>query len=112
MRTDPCPTAPLAFDDCSQAVAAGALFVAGSVAWQYALDRRSGVVSTSTTEIDVETKSATEVALREPEQVCLAQPVSESIGYKSACVRWAEGGMPTTEPAKRHLPRLVLEKLE
>lgn len=102
----------------SQAVAAGALFVAGSAVMQYALDRRSDEKKVSTSAVTVsigfggDATIATDEGVRGPEQVCLAKPLSENMGFKTACVRWAEGGELITEPPKRHLPRLVLEKLE
>ena len=78
-----------------RSLVAGAGLLVGSVLMQRALDRPKKV----------------KLPDRDPEQFCLAPQISEKIGYRSVCVRTAEGGPHGSKP-ERQLPRLVLEKLD
>ena len=78
-----------------RSVVAGAGLLMGSVLMQRALDR----------------PKKAKLPDREPEQFCLAPQVSEKLGYRSVCVRTAEGG-PNGSVPKRQLPRLVLDKID
>lgn len=77
-----------------RSLVAGAGLLMGSVLMQRALDPKKAKLPD-----------------REPEQFCLAPQVSEKLGYRSVCVRTAEGG-PNGSVPQRQLPRLVLDKID